>query len=445
MYENDILRTVESILRQHTPRLDASEIEKFVSDFLTRREIFLKICEVHGSPVYVIERAVLGERLKQFTGAFRRELSDIRVYYAVKSNNHPLMAGILVKLGAGLDVSSGLELKMGLETGAEDIVFSGPGKTQDELSLAVANSDRVTVLMDSFSELDRLQDIAERAGVLVRAGIRVNTKAHGIWRKFGIPLSDLSRFFDEAQSRSNIRTCGIQSHVSWNMNPDRQTEFINALGNTLAGLSVQHRSRIEFIDLGGGFWPSQGEWLQEAGTCEGALRNAIIPQHDQPLVHFKRPAVGIERFASAIGSAVREHIFPYVSCRICFEPGRWLCNDAMHLLMTVMDKKENDLLITDAGMNAVGWERFETDFFPVINLSRPDISEHKALVMGSLCTPHDVWGYGYFGSGIEPGNILLIPDQGAYTYSLRQNFIKPLPCVVCLGSETDNSAIVAVE
>jgi diaminopimelate decarboxylase len=99
----------------------------------------------------------------------------------------------------------------------------------------------------------------------------------------------------------------------------------------------------------------------------------------------------------------------------------------MHLLITVIDKKADDLVITDAGTNAIGWERFETDYFPVINLSKPELTERACLVLGSLCTPHDVWGYAYYGRDIAPGDVLLIPTQGAYTYSLRQHFIKPLP------------------
>jgi len=98
----------------------------------------------------------------------------------------------------------------------------------------------------------------------------------------------------------------------------------------------------------------------------------------------------------------------------------------MHILLTVVDKKAEDLVIVDGGTNIVGWERFETDYFPVINLSRPSLMERSSLIFGSLCTPHDVWGYGYFGDGIEPGDILMVPSQGAYTYSLRQSFIKPL-------------------
>lgn len=103
--------------------------------------------------------------------------------------------------------------------------------------------------------------------------------------------------------------------------------------------------------------------------------------------------------------------------------------DAVHLFLSVVDKKAPDLVITDAGTNTVGWERFETDYFPVLNLSRPSLEERPCHILGSLCTPHDVWGYMYFGHSIEPGDILMIPTQGAYTYSLRQHFIKPLPSV----------------
>jgi diaminopimelate decarboxylase len=108
----------------------------------------------------------------------------------------------------------------------------------------------------------------------------------------------------------------------------------------------------------------------------------------------------------------------------------------MHLLVSVVDKKAPDLVITDAGTNAVGWERFESDYFPVLNLTRPSLKENPCYILGSLCTPHDVWGYFYFGAAIEAGDILMIPTQGAYTYSLRQNFIKPLPMVLTTDSLT---------
>jgi diaminopimelate decarboxylase len=113
------------------------------------------------------------------------------------------------------------------------------------------------------------------------------------------------------------------------------------------------------------------------------------------------------------------------------EPGRWISTPAMHILLKVIDKKNQGTVITDGGISMLGWERPLSEFIPVVNLSRPSIREIKTNVFGSLCTPDDVWGFSIFGEGIETGDILLIPDQGAYTYSLRQSFIKPRSRVVC--------------
>ena len=90
------------------------------------------------------------------------------------------------------------------------------------------------------------------------------------------------------------------------------------------------------------------------------------------------------------------------------------------------------MVITDAGTNAIGWERFEIDYCPILNLTRPSLQERECNILGSLCTPHDIWGYSYWGKDIQEGDILMIPEQGAYTYSLRQHFIKPLPQVITL-------------
>lgn len=427
-----MLKSVARLLEQHTPELDRAELETYVRGFINGRDAFLEACRRHGSPLYVLDRSALLDRARQFTDAFRRVSPDARVYYAVKSNNCPQIVAALVDAGLGLDVSSGLELRMALDCGADDIVFSGPGKTQAEHELAVANSDRVTVLIDSFGELERLERVAAGQDVVIRAGVRLTTAEDGLWRKFGVRLSELPAFLCAAGKCSHVRLCGVQFHTSWNMNATRQVQFIRLLGQALKDLEPAHRAAIEFIDIGGGFWPPQGEWLQPAGTPEGRVRKAIEPGWQASLVHHRIQAAPIDEFAVGIGQALRQHVFGHVRCRVCAEPGRWLCNDAMHLLMTVVDRKADDLVITDAGTNAIGWERFESDYFPVINLTRPEEIERFCMVMGSLCTPHDLWGYGYFGQDIRDGDVLLIPAQGAYTYSLRQEFIKPLPKLASL-------------
>jgi diaminopimelate decarboxylase len=421
---------ISEILRSETPTLEAGEVKSYVRSFSRRRDTFLRIRQTQGSPLYLFDRTALLERARRFREAFQAVFADFRAYYAVKSNNHPGVAQNLVEAGFGLDVSSGLELDLALKCGCGDIIFSGPGKTDAELRQAVDHDSAVTVLLDSFAELDRLEDIAKKRQCRVRAGVRLTADETGLWRKFGIPPASLRRFLEQAQTRSHVSICGLQFHTSWNRGPSAQVEFIGRVGQTLRELPSTLRSALTFLDIGGGFWPERGEWLQPAATPAGRLHQALSADIRPSLEHYKLPAQPIENFAREIAAAMATHIHPLISCQLRTEPGRWLSDDAMHLLLTVVDKKAADLVITDGGTNTIGWERFENDYAPAINLSRPSEVEHPCLVLGSLCTPHDVWGYAYFGDGIEPGDVLLIPGQGAYTYSLRQQFIKPIARVI---------------
>ena len=425
-------KALEISLDPATPFLPKEELMGFVIKYLTRSKFFLEELKNHASPIYILDTSALLDRAEQFKKEFRSVLPDAAFYFAVKSNNHPEISRRLIQAGFGLDVSSGMELRMALELESKEIVFSGPGKTEEELDLAARNSGCVTVLLDSFGELHRLERIASAINSQVRAGIRLTTNPKGLWRKFGIPAGQLKEFLATSQGCKHIALSGIQFHTSWNLSADAQVGFIHYLSKLLASMREDFRMPLEFLDIGGGYWPEQGEWLQQAGTPEGMIKKAKGKDVNSPDRHYRLPAEQLKQFAKKIGQAIQEHISPFRGLKICLEPGRWICNDAMHLLMTVVDKKAADLIITDAGTNAIGWERFEIDYFPVLNLTRPSMSERPCLILGSLCTPHDVWGYSYFGKKICEGDVLMIPCQGAYTYSLRQNFIKPEPEVVVM-------------
>ncbi len=426
---SDLRQALQAVLSQSSPLLPKEELSTFVAYYFDRRDRYLQILTEHPAPLYLQESAVLRARASQLREAFEAVLPSVGFYFAVKSNNHPDISGTLIEAGFGLDVSSGIELSMALKLGARDIVFSGPGKTARELQLAVSHADRVVILMDSFGELGRLEDVAAQLNTKVRCGVRLNTNPVGLWRKFGIPVLDLNAFWEQTCRCQHVQLIGLQFHSSWNLTPHKQIDSIRTLGKAIAGMSPAFQNQLEFIDIGGGYWPSQGEWLQPAGTLEGGVRAALGQTAGPMDSHHRLPATPIKEFAEKLGSAIHKHLFNVVACRIFLEPGRWICNDAVHLLLSVIDKKASDVVITDAGTNTVGWERFETDYFPILNLTRPSLHEKACLILGSLCTPHDIWGYMYFGKNIQPGDILMIPTQGAYTYSLKQNFIKPLPAV----------------
>ena len=428
-----VLHKAAEILENVSPVLEDEVICAYVRSFLEQRQVLLDFSVRHGTPVYLFDESVLLQRAEHFTTAFSKEIPGLRSFFAMKSNNHPAVAESLVKFGLGLDVSSGLELETALGTGCQHILFSGPGKTEAELDLAVANAEAVTVLIDSFGELDRLESVSRLRNVVVRAGVRLTTEEKGLWRKFGVPLAQLETFMARAENFEHVRLCGLQFHTSWNLTPASQVSFLTRLGERLAAMKRQRVKTLEFLDIGGGYWPPRGEWLHFSATPQGRITQLALPDIRQPH-RYRYPAEPLEIFAREIGQALRQHIFPYVECEVFTEPGRWLVNDSMHILLTVVDKKAEDLVIVDGGTNIVGWERFETDYFPVINLSRPSLMERSCFIFGSLCTPHDVWGYAYFGDRIEPGDILMVPSQGAYTYSLRQTFIKPLAQVFPLQS-----------
>jgi diaminopimelate decarboxylase len=439
-----VLRQARELLDQRPtlPLLEEEVLSARVRAFLERKELFLECRRNHDTPLYLFDEKALCDRARRFTAAFEKEIPGFKAFFAMKSNNHPAVSRRLVELGLGLDVSSGLELEVALGTGCRTILFSGPGKTRAELELACANRERVTVLIDSFGEFARLEGIAGNHAAPLRAGVRLTTDETGLWRKFGIRLADLDRFMEEAARSRHLVLCGLQFHTSWNLEPGAQVSFLRRLGRHLASTRPERRRSIEFLDIGGGFWPPLGEWLHFRSTPAGRLAQSVQPGLG-PNEHCRLPSAPIEAFAAEIGSCLRESVFPNVGCRVYAEPGRWIVDDAMHILLTVVDKKAEDLVIADAGTNIVGWERYESDYVPVINLSKPSLVERPCMLFGSLCTPHDVWGYGYFGDGIEPGDTLLVPGQGAYTYSLRQSFIKPLAKVVSLdppGLEIDPAA-----
>jgi diaminopimelate decarboxylase len=432
MVDTELLLKAEGLLRQTVPAMDENLLQRFVESCLAHRGAFIQLAGEHGSPLYVLDPEGLRSKIKRFRKVFENRLGSVDIYFAVKSNNMPEISKIMVEEGVGLDVSSGMELEQALRAGADTIIFSGPGKTDEELHAAIEHAGKVTVLMDSFGELERLDRLTRQETTTIRAGVRLTTNPNGLWRKFGIPLARLAQFIEDARQTPFVELEGLQFHTSWNLTPDAQTAFITDLGQTLLAIPEKQMKSLRFLDIGGGFWPEQGEWVRAAGTIPGALRNMLSPDAPDTVSKFLIPSSPLEIFAEKIAEALQTSLPRSFHGRICMEPGRWLCHTCVHLLMTVVDVKAEDLVITDAGTNAVGWERFEQDYFPVINLTRPGLQEQPCQVLGSLCTPHDVWGYAYHGSGIRRGDLLLIPTQGAYTYSLRQTFIKPLPAVASL-------------
>lgn len=369
----------------------------------------------HTTPFYIFDGEGLQNSIDDFSSAFSKHLPKAKIYYAVKSNPHPLVIKQVLKNGFGLDVSSGRELMIGIENGAKDMLFTGPGKTNDELALAVKYNKIVTINFDSFGCLKRLAAIAAKNKKTVRAGVRFFTKTHGKWNKFGIPLSELKKFVTEAKKYPGIRLEGLHSHSSHNKTPENYQEIIKEFADYLKeNFTPEMLKQIKYIDLGGGFVASetQGIYLDKEYSSYELTK-----------------AASCQAFAKAIGSAIKKHLSPLVSCAYYFEPGRIISTKSMHILTRVTDIKSTDKIILDGGINMQGWEWAENFYMPMFNLTHPSSKEIKALLFGPLCTPHDIMGYFCYASRMDEDDLILLPNQGAYKYSMAQNFIKPIPDV----------------
>lgn len=393
-------------------------VSELVVDCIKRRTFFLERAGEHGSPLYIIEQQSLLTRTEEFWQTFRPFFPDFDLYYSVKTNSHPDIVKTMLSAGAGIEVASGQELDEALAAGASEILFNGPGKTDAELELALAHADKVTVIMDSFGELERLSILAAQQHRTIRTGVRLAVVGEGgNWDKFGIAPESLADFTEQAAASPHIDLQGLHFHSSWNMAPTAQVAMLERIGAVLPTCQPEIIANLRFIDIGGGFWPEWGEWLPAQGAVHAPF-------------HTTEPAAPLQRFAEAIAEACNRHIFPHLRCSIYAEPGRWICSGAASILLTVQDVKGDGVAITDGGTNMVGWEQFESEYFPIINLTHPEIVERPYNILGSLCTPRDLWGRSFFGSELRTGDLLLIPYQGAYTYSLRQQFIKQLPKTV---------------
>ncbi|MFA6322852.1 MAG: alanine racemase [Candidatus Buchananbacteria bacterium] len=433
---NQTQAQVKKILNEKF-EVEVGNLNGLVKSFDQDRKKILALCQSNPTPFYLIDQKRLNKSINDFKSAFSQYVPDCKYYYAVKVNHHPIIVKTVIKNNFNLDVSSGRELEIALKNQAKKIVFSGPGKTQKELTLAIKHADRVVVNIDSFREMEKLATLAKKNQKKIRVGVRIFTKSQGAWNKFGIPLSDLKKFWQKASRQTNLSLIGIQFHSSWNKDAKPYQIIIKELATYLKNnFNQKELEKIEFVDFGGGFRPYQSEGYFAKDLAAGEIIQTVAEASSQEPKFINRffitESVPIKTYAQGIGKAIDQYLRPILKCRYLTEPGRIICNDAIHIVLKVVDVKRKGLAIVDGGINIIGWERFEFDYFPLINLSRPALKEIKFSIFGSLCLPQDTWGDYCYGSDVRENDIILVPHQGALTYSIAQEFIKPIPPTVIL-------------
>src|SRR5258706_2879717 len=219
------------------------------------------IVEHAGTPTYIYSARAVRESYRAIDEAFASYPHAI--HYALKANSTLALVRLLVQLGSRADANSGGEIRVAERAGfsARDIVFTGVGKTRDELEYAVARGIG-TINAESAGELDRIAAIARAQGRVARVAVRVNpdidARSHpnistGLkTNKFGVPLQEARAIYRERRRVEGLRFVGVHVHIGSQITT---LEPLRRAAESLVSLALELRDdgfRLEHVDLGGG-------------------------------------------------------------------------------------------------------------------------------------------------------------------------------------------------
>ncbi|MFO1105613.1 MAG: diaminopimelate decarboxylase [Amaricoccus sp.] len=356
-----------------------------------------EIAAAVGTPAYIYSAATLTRHFRVFDEALAG--LDHLICYAMKANSNLAVLRLLAGLGAGMDVVSGGEYRRAKAAGVpgERIVFSGVGKTREELRLALEGGIR-QINVESEPELRALDAVAQSLGVRAPIAIRVNpdidARTHAkiatgkAENKFGIPLDRARGVYAEAARMKGIEVTGIDVHIG-----SQLTELapFEAAFRKVAALCTQLRAdghAIRRLDLGGG------------------LGIPYRRANDAPPLPFD------------YGALIRRTLGP-LGCEIEIEPGRLIVGNAGILLSRVIWRKqgaERSFLILDAAMNDLirpamyeAWH----DIVPVVE--PPAGAELEPVdVVGPVCETGDTFATGRPLPWLDEGDLVAFRSAGAY-------------------------------
>ena len=412
---------------------DGGYYKEHIKKALDKKNIFLESIKRYGTPQYILDEDQLEKDALFFKKTFRKHIPNSEFFYAFKSNDLPLLIKSLKALGYKADVGSLFELKLALKLGFKKIIFTSPGKSIEELKLAIENRDKVIINIDNEDELEYIIKLIEKDKLKdkVKICIRINSDEELMqrWSKFGIKLRSLKDVISKVKNK-NLKLVGIHFHCSWNDTPERHCKNIQLIGTYLKNnFSKEFLSKLEFFDLGGGIYPKDQATLLRF-SYKSDLTEMIKDYSDKkakfdPHKFYIDEVDPLHKFAKDISICLQKYIFIFnKKIKIYFEPGRYLNTNSTIILLKVIAEKENSV-ISDGGINLTGGFEFsEYLFAPIVNLSNPAFRLNKKIIYGPLCTPNDLWGYSFFGKDIKKNDILAILNQGSYNFSRAWRFLK---------------------
>ena len=372
-----------------------------------------QIAEQFGTPTYVYSRAAVVENFYAYANACNehvKQADDALICFSVKSNSNLAILQLLQQCGSGFDIVSGGELLRVLAAGgtADKIIFSGVGKSRDEMRLALAH-DILCFNVESIPELHRLNEVAAEMGKRARVSLRVNpnvdAKTHpyistGLKsNKFGVAFDDALATYRIGAGLPNIDVTGIDCHIGSQLLDDaplleavdKLIELIDML--TAEGIAIHH------LDIGGGI--------------------GISYDGDQPVA----VASYLDKLFAKI-HAWRAAKYDGVPIKVMFEPGRSIVGNAGVLLTQVQYLKpgeEKNFAVVDAAMNDLMRPAMYQAWHGVEPVTPRDTPASTYDVVGPVCESGDWLARGR-ALAIESGDLLAIMSAGAYGMTMASNY-----------------------
>lgn len=380
----------------------------------------------YGTPLFVISERRLREDFRRFAATFSDPRIETTIAYSVKTNYLPAVCSILRSEGAWAEVVSGMEYALCRSLGfpPAKIIFNGPHKTDEDLTLAITEGALVNI--DHFDELDKVEQIAATLPSPARIGIRISFHFGAMpWTKFGFSddNGDSQKALEKIARNRKLRLELIHNHGGTFV-------LVHALYATaadrLVGLAKRARAlglAPKMVDFGGGY-PSSNVLRPEYDFAGGSVRSG----------EFWAPYA--EEICSRLVKA-REAFGGRPT--LVLEPGRAIVDACTQLLCTVVAKKSinrsEDAIIVDAGVNLV-----PTACYYDHTVSRaaglngtPYLRNRTVNVFGPLCMQSDRLRENAVLPPLEIGDVVRISHVGAYCHTQSMQFIQTRPATVLLG------------
>lgn len=356
-----------------------------------------EIAAAVGTPFYVYSTATLQRHYQVFDEALHG--MDHFICYAMKANSNMAVLRIMAAMGAGMDVVSGGEYARAIAAGVpgENIVFSGVGKTREEMVLALNGGIR-QFNVESEPELRVLNEVALSLGKVAPITVRVNpdvdAKTHAKIatgksdNKFGIPISKAREVYAEAGAMVGVEVVGIDVHIGSQLTDLAPYEAAFKMVAELTETLRADGHNIRRLDLGGGLG---------------------IPYERSN----EAPPLPME-----YGEIIRNTV-GHLGCEIEIEPGRLIAGNAGLLVTSVIYRKEGegrDFLIVDAAMNDLirpaMYEAYH-DIIPVTE-AQAGLEPSPHDIVGPICESGDTFAKQRNIPPMESGDLVAFRSAGAY-------------------------------